>query len=59
MIDKARIISLNLAKYPFKVEIQDENKRVLRTFTFNSQVEAFKAMNEMNYEILKHHKKVF
>ena len=59
MIDRARIISLNLAKYPFKVEIQDENKRVLRTFTFSNQEEAFKAMNEMSYEILKHHKKVF
>ena len=59
VIDMARIISLDLTKYPFKVEILDENKRLLRTFTFSNKKEALKAMGEMSHEILKHHKKVF
>lgn len=58
VIDSVKIVRLDLTTYPFKVEAMDENRRLLRTFIFNRRDEAIMACNEMNFEILKHHKKV-
>lgn len=58
MIEKVRCVELNYVKYPYEVKLFDEGDRLLRTFKFNKLEEATKAVNEMNYEILKYHNKV-
>lgn len=58
MIEKVRCVELNYVKYPYEVRLYDERERLLRTFKFNKLNDAKKAVNEMNYEILKYHNKV-
>lgn len=58
MVDRVKSIQVDFTVYPFQVRAFNEDKKLIRTWNFNTKDEAIKAMNEMNHEILKHHGKV-
>ena len=53
MVDRVKIIQIDLTVYPFQVKAFNEDNKLMRTWNFNTKDEAIKATNEINLEVLR------